>query len=192
MTNEMAVLKEMASISSLRLEWSDFTSTILEQITSSEFVAQYELMNRHVLAAFDGLLTPLAPFLAIQEEEAFFSEFDQVAAHYQENFLNDAGKPRLDADAAFEAFIPIQQSKEFATGYPLLKQAFDRLDFAMDKYISNDAWLLMSIDTVFKRFSRWLMDLAQLKKMDREDAWRVYQGVVGNMGRFIEVIKAIS
>lgn len=189
MTNEMAVLKELASIASLRLEWSDISSSILDQISGSGFVSQYQLMDEHVLAVFSGLVGPLAAFLELSDEADFYSRFDQVAIQYQESFLNEAGKPRFDADAAYEAFIPIQQSKEFSTGYPFLKQAFDRLDFVIDKYVTNDSWLLMSIDTVFKRYSRWLNDVAQLKKMDQEDAWRVYQGVVSSMRPFIQLIE---
>lgn len=190
MTNEMSLLKELAVLSVVRQEWRDVAAVVLGQIRKDTFVGLYQSMDSEVEKLFAFMAETLSPFVAIQSEADFVERFDALQLDYQETFLEQAGKPRYFADEAFEYFIPIQQSKEFNTGYPLLKQAFDRLDFLVDKYVANDSWILMSIDTVMKRLSRWLLELVEIKKADSEDAWRLYSGIMSSATPYVDILKA--
>jgi hypothetical protein len=189
MTNEMSFLKELAVLSVVRQEWRDVAGVVLEQIRNDEFVGLYQSMDSEVEKLFVFMAETLAPFLAIHSEAEFVERFDALQKNYQETFLEQAGKPRYFADEAFEYFIPIQQSKEFNTGYPLLKQVFDRLDFLVDKYLANDSWILMSIDTLMKRLSRWLLELVEVKKTDSEDTWRLYSGIMSSAKLYVDILR---
>jgi hypothetical protein len=135
----------------------------------------------------------LSPFVTLHQQvssgEAEFDQgFDELLLAYQQSYLAEASIPRHYADEAFEHFILIQQSKEFSTGYPLLKHSFDRLDYIIDKFITNDAWLVMSIETVMKRLARWLNDVADIKKADIDDAWWMYRGLMKGIEAYLPLL----
>jgi hypothetical protein len=193
MTNEITIFKELAVVTSNRAEWLDIVETVQGHIRRAEFVQTFTAMNTGVLRVYEFVATMLSPFVALYRQastrEAVFDQgFDELLAAYQQSYLVEASIPRHYADEAFEHFILIQQSKEFSTGYPLLKHAFDRLDYIVDKFITNDAWLVMSIETVMKRLARWLNEVAEIKKADIDDAWWMYRGLIKGIEPYLPLL----
>ncbi|MGR8999990.1 MAG: hypothetical protein ACU88J_13220, partial [Gammaproteobacteria bacterium] len=64
------------------------------------------------------------------------------------------------------------------TAYPLLKRTFARLDEFIDKWITNDAWLAMSIENHVKMLYRFLTEIAELKQKDPTDAFTIFQAAM--------------
>ncbi len=72
----------------------------------------------------------------------------------------------------------LREYKETQTAYPLLKRTFERLDEFIDKWITNDAWLAMSIENLLKMLHRFLNEVAELKQKDPTDAFTVFRVVM--------------
>jgi hypothetical protein len=193
MTNEITIFKELAVVTSHRAEWLDIVETVQGHIRRAEFVQTFTAMNTEVLRVYGFVASMLSPFVTLHQqvssgEVEFDQGFDELLLAYQQSYLAEASIPRHYADEAFEHFILIQQSKEFSTGYPLLKHSFDRLDYIIDKFITNDAWLVMSIETVMKRLARWLNDVADIKKADIDDAWWMYRGLMKGIEPYLPLL----
>ncbi|MDP2547101.1 MULTISPECIES: hypothetical protein [unclassified Oceanobacter] len=188
MNNELTILKELAVVSVTRAEWLEIHRTVAGHVPGSDFSQTFEAMVQDVLKVYDFVGDILSPFVALNSVAAFEAGFDSLMATYQAGYLAEASKPRHYCDDAYEHFIEIQQSKVFNTRYPLLKHTFDRLDYIVDKFIANDAWLVMSIETVMKRLSRWLNGIAELKKSDGEDAFWVYQGLMASICDYLQLL----
>ncbi|MFK4751773.1 hypothetical protein [Oceanobacter antarcticus] len=189
MNNELTVLKELSTVTVTQAEWLEIGRTITSHLPKPEFLQTFNAMAGEVSKVYGFVIDTLTPFIELNSEPAFVENFDSLMVSYQASYLAEASKPRHYCDEAFEHFVEIQQSKEFSTSYPLLKHTFDRLDYIMDKYIANDAWVVMSIETVMKRLSRWLNAIAELKKVDSEDAFWVYQGLMKSIAEYLQLIR---
>jgi hypothetical protein len=74
--------------------------------------------------------------------------------------------------------MALRNYKETQTAYPLLKRTFTRLDEFIDKWITNDAWLAMSIENLLKMLHNFLNEVAELKQKDPTDAFTIFQAAM--------------
>jgi hypothetical protein len=79
--------------------------------------------------------------------------------------------------------------REAKTSFPLLKRTFGRLAELTDKWIANDYWLAMSIDTLYKMLPRLLTEIAELKQKNPGDAWLVYRAAVSDFDIHLALIR---
>ena len=78
--------------------------------------------------------------------------------------------------------------KESKTSFPLLKRTYERFDQLYDKWITNDAWLAMSIDNLFKRLQALLNEIAAVKQKDPEDAFLIYHAAFTGFSPYLDLI----
>lgn len=191
-SSELTILNELAKITAIHCEWIAIADIVSEHVNNPEFSALY----RRMLAALDPCyrftIDTLSPFAALSTLPSFARGFEELYSDYQKKYLLEASKPRHAADQTHEVFIEIMQRREFSTTYPLLKRTFDRLDYFVDKYVNNDAWLVMSIDTILKRLSRFLNEVAELNVRDQEEAFLIYHALMQNIERYLAFMSATA
>lgn len=187
-SNELTILNELAKVVATQHEWLAIADILNQLIRDAEFIEQYQRMGAELAQCYRFIENLFAPFVALTTQEKFEQAFVQLHDDYQKNYLLAASKPRHAADRSYEVCLGLLQRKESKTSYPLLKRTFDRLDYFVDKYVTNDTWLVMSIETVLKRLSRFLNEVADLYKGDREEAFLVYRALMIGIERFISLI----
>ena len=187
-SNELTILNELAKVAATQCEWQAIAAILNQHIRDTEFVEQYRRMSAELAQCYRFVESILTPFVALATPEQFERAFMQLHDDYQKSYLLEASKPRHAVDRAYEVCLGLLQRKEFKTNYPLLKRTFDRLDYFVDKYVTNDTWLVMSIETVLKRLSRFLYEVADLYKGDREEAFQVYRALMLAIERLLSLV----
>jgi hypothetical protein len=190
MSSEMILLKDLAVITATRQEWLDIAASIRRYIATPDFSAGFDAVVETLLRCYSFTDTLLQPFVAIADAGRFAEQFDVLNGEYQQSYLNSLSEARHAADACFEHYLLLSQGKECKTGYPPLKHSFARLDYMVDKYVTNDAWLVMHIDSVIRRLSRFLNEVAELKKVDSDDALALYAGLINSVRVYQVLLRA--
>jgi hypothetical protein len=130
----------------------------------------------------------LSPFAALDNETVFMQGFDQLYAAYRDSYLALVSKPRAFSDEAYEHYLVLQTFRETKTKFPLLKRTFERLEKFVDKWVTNDAWLAMSIDNLLKRLQRLLSEVAEIKQKDPADAFFILSAAFRDFSDYLQLI----
>ncbi len=192
MSTELIILSELAKVTAIQSECDAIAAIVDQHIGNAEFVGPFHRMIDEINECFRFVEEKFAPFIALSTQREFDEFFDTLSASYQKSYLSEVSKPRHMADRAFELSIVVMQRKEFKTSYPLLKRTFDRLDYLLDKYVTNDAWLVMSIDSMLRRMSRFLNEVAELKKFDGEESFLTYHTLMLGIGRYLTLLSELK
>lgn len=171
---EFILQKELSNIGISITEFCSITGIINGEIGSGEFSKLFNTMMAKMTQAYDVVTDNLQPFINLKKEDDFNTRFDELIASYKDSYLSMIGKARAYADDAYEDYVHLVCMREAKTRFPLLKRTFKRLDELTDKWITNDYWLAMSIDTLYKMLPRLLNEIAELKQTDPEDAYQIY------------------
>lgn len=188
MSTELILLKELAHVTASQSEWLNIASVVNQQIRNEEFSALFNRMVDEFLHGYRFVVETLQPFIELVDADEFATQFATLSSVYQKNYLLQASRPRHHADRAFELYLQLQQRRELKTGYPLLKRTFERLDYMVDKYVTNDAWLVMSVETIMKRLSRFLNEIGDLIRSDADDALLAYRGLMAPTQRYLTLL----
>jgi hypothetical protein len=172
---ELDILKEFATISATLGECTSISRSINSQIRSGEFHTRFNKIFADIDKCYDVVTDNIIPLSGFDSQSAFIEDFDARHATYTEHYLKEISKPRSYSDDAYEEYLLLKTLKECKTGYPLLVRSFERMDKFIDKWITNDAWLAMGIDNLFKRLQTLLNEIATLKTKDSEDAFLIYR-----------------
>ncbi|WP_018013639.1 hypothetical protein [Teredinibacter turnerae] len=191
MSPDFKIAKELATIYSTAAEWQRVTQIILGMLPNNEFKSLFKKMADTLPGLFPVVTESVAPLLHIQEFADFERDFDSIQASYQQSFLSQASKPRHYAEATHELYLELVQFKEVKTSYPILKRSYSDLYDYMDKWVTNDAWLVMSCDVVFKSTNRLLLDFANQKKQDSEEAFLLFSGFVSPISTLLTALDAL-
>lgn len=186
---ELDITKELATISATLTELSSLTTIISSHIKNSDFNQRFNKMVDDIAKSYDVVSANLLPLSGLASEAEFTEAFDARHAAYTECYLKEISKPRSYGDDAYEEYLLLKTLKECKTSFPLLKKTFERLDGFVDKWITNDAWLAMSIDTLFKRLQSLLNEIAAFKKKDPEDAFAIYSTTFSGLNDYLTLIK---
>lgn len=173
---ELDCLQELASINVALTELSCLAQIVNGEIKGGEFNERFNNIVANISKCFDVVTVNLQALSEIDNEKALIEKFDQFHTEYSESYLKEISKPRIYSDDAYEEYVLLRLLKEINTGYPLLKRTFIRLDKFIDKWITNDAWLAMAIDNLFKRLQALFKEIAELKLKDPEEAFFIYSG----------------
>lgn len=192
MGHEFKINKELASVSNTACEWLSIAEVVNGQIPSGAFHDQFNQMIRELTGCYELVVKNLRQLGELQDEAAFADGFDSLLEAYRGYYLQEASKPRPFADEAYEIFLELSLTKEYKTGYPLLRRTFDRLNEFVDKWVTNDSWIVMSLDIVFKTMLRFLQELETLKKQDCEDAFIVYQSAMKRFLSYADFIESLK
>ncbi|MEJ2141968.1 MAG: hypothetical protein P8Y24_06375 [Gammaproteobacteria bacterium] len=185
---EQIITEELASISMTLGEMSAIANLINGEIKNEAFITPFSEVIEEISKSYDVVIENLLPFTELVTEESFMEKFDELATNYKECYLKEISKPRIYADEAYEQYLVLQSMKECKTRFPLLKRTFTRFDEFIDKWVTNDAWLAMGIDNLFKRLPHLLNEVTGLKQNDPDDAFVIYHSAFSTFKIYLDVI----
>ncbi len=185
---EFTITKDMATVSSTISELKAINALICEEIGSEDFRRQYDSLLFDVLNTYRVVLNILKPLTCVNSLDSFHVKFDNLQQCYSENYQSALSEPRINAEFTFEKYLQFRKRRETKTSYPPLKRTFSRLHDYIDKWIDNDIWLAMTIDTLLKMLNRFLTEVGDIKKSDEESAYHLYQSCLGNIPAFLHII----
>lgn len=187
---ELDITKELTTISATLTELSSLAGIInSHRIKNSEFDQRFNKMVDDIAKIYDVVTSNLQPLSGLATEAEFIADYDERHGTYTDCYLKEISKPRSYADDAYEEYLLLKTLKECKTGFPLLKRTFARLDGFVDKWITNDVWLAMGVDTLFKRLQSLLNEIAALKMKDPEDAFVIYNSTFTGLNDYLSLIK---
>lgn len=186
---EFVVTKELGNIAATQTEFAAITRTVNGEIGPGPFSILFNTLMGRMADAYAVVIDTLQPLIEIDSEAAFTSGFDEVVAAYRESYLLQISKARTLTVDAYDDYEHLVCMREAKTGYPLLKRTFTRLAELTDKWIANDYWLAMSIDTLFKMLPRLLQEIEDLKQKDPADAYLIYSSAFDDFQYHLDLIR---
>lgn len=178
MAGELKIVRELATVCVTAGELAAIARIIKDELKKPAFVEQFDKMADAIDECYAITVTILQPWLDIASEAEFCEKFDTLHADYKATYLTITNRPRLASDRAYIEYMLLREFKETQTAYPLLKMTFARLDEFIDKWITNDAWLAMTIENLVKMLHRYLNEIAELKQKDPTDAFAIYRALM--------------
>jgi len=185
---ELDCLQELASINVALTELSSLSRIINAEIRAGEFSIRFNTIVSGISRCFDVVTDNLMILSKIDSENALLEKYDDFHADYTNSYLKEISKPRIYSDEAYEDYVLLRLQREIKTSYPLLKRSYERLDKFIDKWITNDAWLAMSIDNLFKRLQTLFNEIAALKKKNPEEAFLIYSSAYSDFNPYFTLI----
>lgn len=191
MNLELKIYKELGSINAAAMQWHNIAATVNKTMGGGEFKDNFNRMYSALIGLFRVVESDIGAVYQIQSIESFNEQFLTLKKDYSASFLKSASQPRQFTEAAHEEYITLSTLKEINTGYPLLKRCFSDLYQYMDKWVTNDSWLVMCADTVFKTTNRWLIDMESFFKQDPDEAWLIYECHCKHMRTLLSLLAKI-
>lgn len=187
---EFTIGKDLATISATISELAAVNTIICEEIGSADFQQEYASLIADILNTYRVVNRMLQPLVAISSPAEFEMDFSGSYKEYSQSYQPALSEPRVNAEFTFEKYLQFRKRKETKTGYPLLKRSFSRLHDFIDKWIDNDIWLAMTIDTLFKALNRLLGEIADINSKDTETAYVMYTSVFNNLPPYLAIIES--
>lgn len=178
MALELKLIKELATVCVTASELAAIEALIKGELTKPAFVDQLDKIGDSIRECYKVTTAVLLPWLEISNETEFNNRFDADYADFKATYLNITNRPRVASEQAYLDYMLLREFKETQTAYPLLKITFARLDEFIDKWITNDAWLAMTIENFVKMLYRFLTEIAEMKQKDPTDAFAIYQALM--------------
>lgn len=189
MGDEFKLSKDLATISATAIELAAVNRLITQEISSQEFLAEYDDLLLDIVDTYWGLDNFLRPVFAINSEQAFIDQFSTVVNWYSEHYQPALSQPRINAEFTFQKYLQFRKRRETKTSYPLLRIAFSRLHDFIDKWIDNDIWLALTIDAFLKTLNRLLIELAETAKKDQEQAYVLFSSTTAGTENYLCMIQ---
>ncbi len=186
---EFNLLKDMATINNTALELVSVDRVIRSHIGNAAFLTEYCSLVSDINICYQVVIENLEPFMEIQTEADFEEKFAGVYRHFIDHYLTEISRPRVHAEFVYEKNLQFRKLKEVSTGFPILKRSFTRLHEIVDKWLDNDIWLAMTIDSLFKLLARLLNEINETAEKDSETAFLVYQGGVTSLAVYMMLLK---
>ncbi len=186
---EFVVTKELGNIAATQTEFAAITRTINGEIGPGPFSTLFNTLMARMADTYAVVTDTLQPFMTLDSEATFNSGFDAVITSYRGTYLRQISKARTLTVDAYDDYEHLVCMREAKTGYPLLKRTFARLAELTDKWIANDYWLAMSIDTLFKMLPRLLQEIEDMKTKDPADAYLIYQAAFDDIDSHLALIR---
>ena len=186
---EFVINKELANIGMTLTEFCSTTRIINAEIGPGDFSNLFNTMMGRMAKAYDVVIDNLQPFIDLDNEEDFIAGFDDLVTRFKESYLLEISKSRTLTVDAYDDYEHLVCMREAKTKFPLLKRTFTRLAEVTDKWIANDYWLAMSIDTLYKMLPRLLTEIAELKQKDPGDAFQIYSAAFSDFDIHLTLIK---
>jgi len=175
---ELNIVREFATVCVTASELAAIENLIKGELKKPAFVEQFDKMLGSIRECYAVTVANVQPWLEMTNETEFCEKFDSAHADYKATYLSTTNRPRVASEQAYMEYMVLREFKETQTDYPLLKRSFARLDEFIDKWITNDAWLAMSIENLLKMLHRFLNEVAELKQKDPSDAFTIFQVVM--------------
>lgn len=186
---ELKIVRELATVCVTASELAAVENLIKGELTKPAFVEQFDKMAGAIRECYGVTAANLRPWLEMTKETEFCEKFDVAYADYKATYLSITNRPRVASEQAYLAYMLLREYKETQTAYPLLKLTFARLDEFIDKWVTNDAWLAMTIENLVKMLYRFLTEVAELKQKDPTDAFAIYQALMGALRPYYSLLE---
>lgn len=178
MALELKLIKELATVCVTASEAAAIEMLIKGELAKPAFVEQFDKMGDSISECYKVTAAVILPWLEISDENEFCNRFDTAYADFKATYLTITNRPRVASEQAYLDYMALREFKETQTAYPLLKITFARLDEFIDKWITNDAWLAMTIENFVKMLYRFLTEIAEMKQKDPTDAFAIYHALM--------------
>ncbi len=188
MSQQLTITKELANICVAATELCSIQQIIHSQIKAEDFSIQFSKIIGSISQCYGVVTDNLMPLATLNSESAFESGFDECFTSYKSSYLQLTSKPRNYSDQAHEEYLMLQDFKQCKTSFPLLKSSFERLYTYVDKWVTNDAWLAMSIENLLKILPRLLTEIYELKQKSPEDAYVNYAASMAAFTPYLALI----
>lgn len=185
---EFSILKDLATITNTAVELSAINQTIKNSIKTPSFVADYNALISDINGCYKVVINNLEPMFAISTESEFKERFQSIYRYYIESYLSEISRPREYAECVYEKNLQFRKLKEVNTSFPILKRNFCRLHELIDKWLDNDIWLAMTIDSLFKLLARFLNEVNDIADKDLEDAFLVYYSGTAALFEYFHIL----
>lgn len=185
---EFNLTKELATISATATELGAIDQLLNQELDAAEFRQAKADLLFDIIDSYRVVITLLQPLVPLLEAPVFATDFAAETARYHEHYQRALSQPRINAENTFQKYLQFRKRPEVKTSYPPLKYSFQRLHDLIDKWIDNDIWLAMCIDSLFKQLNRHLTEVAALNAKDPEWGYLVFQSTVGQLPAFLTVI----
>lgn len=188
MGNEFKLLKDAATISATLTELVAVNTLITGHISSDNFLDEYESLLADILNTYRCFEDILQPLVTLRDQQDFNQYFSSQFEWYSEHYQAALSEPRVNAEFTFQKYLQFRKRRETKTGFPLLKNAFSRLHDYIDKWIDNDIWLAMTIDSLLKMLFRLLSEVQAVNSRDSEEAFSLYHSFTSGLLPFCDLI----
>ncbi|MDT4288087.1 hypothetical protein RO575_00785 [Methylomonas sp. MO1] len=186
---ELKIVRELATVCVTASELVAIENLIKGELAKPAFIEQFDKMANSIKECYGVSTASLQTWLAMTTETEFCEKFDAAYAHHKATYLSITNRPRVASERAYLDYMLLREFKETQTAYPLLKLTFARLDEFIDKWITNDAWLAMSIENLVKMLYRFLTEVAELKQKDPTDAFTIYQTLMAALRPYCALLE---
>ena len=188
MAIEFSILKDLAVINNTAIELVSVDKAIRKFIVNTEFLEEYSAIMSEIVCCYHVVIEGLDPLLTIENQADFEQKFDGLFQHFIDTYLIDISRPRVHAELVYEKNLQFQKRKELKTHFPMLKRNFIRLNAIIDKWLDNDIWLAMTIDSLFKLMARLLKEIKETAEKDVDDAYLIYCGGIDHLREYLTVL----
>ncbi|MGR9053760.1 MAG: hypothetical protein ACU84J_14035 [Gammaproteobacteria bacterium] len=175
---ELNIIRELATVCVTASELAAIENLVKGELRKPAFVEQFDKMAGAIGECYRVMAANVLPWLDMTSETEFCEKFDSAHADFKATYLSITNRPRAASDRAYIEYMLLREYKETQTAYPLLKRTFARLDEFIDKWVTNDAWLAMTIENLIKMLHRFLNEVAELKQKDPTDAFAIFQAMM--------------
>lgn len=189
MAVELKIVRELATVCVTAGELNAIETLIKGELTKPAFVEQFDKIGAAIRECYVVTVAVISPWLTMSNETEFCTRFDAAYADFKATYLTITNRPRVSSEQAYLDYMVLREFKETQTAYPLLKLTFARFDEFIDKWITNDAWLAMSIENFVKMLYRFLTEVAELKQKDPTDAFAIYQALMSALRPFAGLLE---
>ena len=188
MGKEFTIIKELSTISATLAELVAIDRILLAEITSADFRRDYVSLLSDIHNTYQAFIDILQPLTQALTLESFNANFNEIHQYYGDNHQSMHSQSRVNAEFTYEKYLQFRKLKQVNTAYPPLKAAFARLHDLIDKWIDNDIWLALCIDTVLKMLNQILSDVAKLRINDEDEAYRYYYSCVNEFVPYLSMM----
>ncbi|MDD4915183.1 MAG: hypothetical protein PHW13_09135 [Methylococcales bacterium] len=189
---ELNIVRELATVCVTASELAAIENLIKGELRKPAFVEQFDKMTGVIGECYGVTAASLQPWLDMTTETEFCDKFDSIHADYKATYLIATNRPRVISEQAYLEYMALREHKETQTAYPLMKRTFARLDEFIDKWITNDAWLAMSIENLLKMLHRFLNEVAELKQKDPTDAFTIFQAAMVALRPYYALLESVE
>ena len=189
---EFKINEELANIAVTSTELYSASQNILKYARQQDFKKLFGSIIAEVSKSYTVVNDSFTPFAKLTDEASFIQNFDSYLASFSKVYLMEISKPRNYIENVYEPCVELKTTKDAQSKFPLLKYHYARWAVLYDKQMDNDIYLAMSIDRVIKLQNQLLLQIAELKTKDPEDAFLMLSSAWKDFSDYLQIIRVNS
>lgn len=174
MASELNAIKDLSTICATGSEVANVVFQLRQTARSASFRQELNDLVIDIADSYGVVFDNFSALSGFNTEQEFAECFAGLAAEYESRYLLEISKPRAFSELTFQKNLQFWKLKESKTRHPLLMGLFARLKAYIDKWIDNDLWLAMTIDSFFKSSFQIIKTTESLLEKDSELGYMYY------------------